>query len=233
MEEANNKSWMVLLVDVLTSPGRVFEELAERPFFWPAAVLLTVINLIFALLTLPKLREYSQLMLEKMKEIVPADQVEMLTKTMGPESVTTSTIVSALVAPWILWIVITLLLKLFAAITAKEAPFRKIFAVAIYGYVPAVIGGIINSILIMVTAAENIETATISLAVFSPVQSGFLYHFLTACNPFTWWSLLLWGMGAAMVMRAKHPAGVLVYLFGIWLVFALLVGAAGFLSMPI
>lgn len=232
MEETQRKSWVALLVEVLTSPGAAFKEIAERPGFWPAAITLTVINLIISIITLPKIQEYSQLMLEKMIETMPAEQVEMLTRTMSPGYVTTTTVIAALVMPWVTWLGIALILKLFAAITAQEAPFRKMFAVAVYGYVPAIIGGIISSILIMCTAAENIKNVSLSLAVFSSAESGFLYHFLLACNPFTWWSLILWGIGAAAVMKVKRSTGVLVYLFALWLVFALITGAVGLLNVP-
>ena len=224
---------MALLVEVLTSPGAAFKEIAERPGFWPAAITLTIISLIINVVQLPKLQEYSRLMLEKMIELVPPEQVEILAKTMSPQYVTTTTVITALIMPWVIWLVMALLLKIFAAITAKEAPFRKMFAVGVYGYVPALIGGIISSIIIMFTAAENIQNVSLSLAVFSTAESGFLYYFLTACNPFTWWSLILWGIGAAAVMKEKRPTGVLIYLFAIWLVFALLTGAVGLLNVPI
>ncbi len=231
--EEKRKSWVALLVEVLTSPGAAFKEIAERPGFWPAAITLTIISLIIKVVQLPKLQEYSRLMLEKMIELVPPEQVEILAKTMSPQYVTTTTVITALIMPWVIWLVMALLLKIFAAITAKEAPFRKMFAVGVYGYVPALIGGIISSIIIMFTAAENIQNVSLSLAVFSTAESGFLYYFLTACNPFTWWSLILWGIGAAAVMKEKRPTGVLIYLFAIWLVFALLTGAVGLLNVPI
>jgi hypothetical protein len=232
VEETNRKSWVALLVEVITSPGAAFKEIAERPGFWPAAITLTVINLIFSIITLPKLQEYSKLTLEKMIETVPPENVDILARTMSPESVTTTTVIAALVGPWVIWLVIALILKLFAAITAQEAPFRKMFAVAVYGYVPAIIGGIISSILVLNTAAENIKNVGLNLAVFSSAESGFLYHFLLACDPFTWWSLILLGIGATAVMKVKRPTGVLIYLFGLWLVFALITGAVGLLNVP-
>lgn len=232
MEETNRKSWVALLVEVLTSPGAAFKEIAERPGFWPAGITLTIINLIIAVITLPKVQEFSQLTLEKMTEMVPPEQVEMLTRSMSPQSVATTTVITALVSPWVIWLVMAVLLKIFAAITDKEAPFRKMFAVGIYGYVPGIIGGIINTILVMFTVVENIEKVSLNLAVFSTTESGFIYYFLKACNPFTWWSLILWGIGAAAVMKVKRPTGVLIYLFGLWLVFALLSGAVGLLNVP-
>jgi hypothetical protein len=230
MQEEKKKSWAALLVEAVTSPGAAFKEIAERPGFWPAGITLTIINLAIAWLTLPKAQEYAQLTLEKLTDTMSAEQAEILAKTMGPQSVTVTTMVSALIMPWITWLVVALILKIFAAVTDKEAPFRKMFAVGVYSYVPALIGGLVGSILVMNTAAENMLKASPTLAVFSPAESGFLFSFLSACNPFTWWSLVLCGIGAAAVMKVKRPNGVLICLFIVWLAFALLTGAAGTLN---
>jgi hypothetical protein len=230
MEETNKKSWAALLVEVLTSPGAAFKEIAENPRFGAAAVTLTVINFVFAALTIPKVREFTLLTLENTPGLSPED-IEAASAFGGGLAVG-GTVLAAIIVPWVMWLVIATLMKIFAAISAKEAPFGTLFAVGVYGYVPAVIGGIISSILVLNTAVENIKNVSISLAVFSSAESGFLYHFLTACNPFTWWSLILWGIGAAAVMKVKRPTGVIFYLFGLWLVFALIIGAVGLLNVP-
>ena len=232
MDEEKGKSLAALLLEVFTSPGKAFKEIAERPRFLAAGITLTIINLAFSLLTLPKVQEYSLIMLEKMKEMLPPDQVETLTQSMSAQTVATTTVVGAIILPWFFWLVMAVILKIFAAVTDKDAPFRKMFAVSVYGYVPTIISGIITSIILCFTAAENIEKVSLSLAVFSPSESGFLYYFLKSCNPFTWWSLILWGIGAAAVMKAKRPNGVLIYLFSLWLVYALLIGAVGLLNIP-
>ena len=59
MDEEKGKSWAALILEVFTSPGKAFKEIAERPRFWAAGITLTIINLVFTLLTLPKWREHS------------------------------------------------------------------------------------------------------------------------------------------------------------------------------
>ncbi|MEG3067223.1 MAG: hypothetical protein RQM95_03060 [Syntrophaceticus schinkii] len=73
MEETNKKSWAALLVEVLTSPGAAFKEIAENPRFGAAAVTLTVINFVFAALTIPKVREFTLLTLENTPGLSPED----------------------------------------------------------------------------------------------------------------------------------------------------------------
>jgi len=156
-------------------------------------------------------------------EQISADALEAITQT----SASVGLILVAVLSPWVMSLIIALLLKIYAAIRAKEAPFGSLFAVGIYGYAPVVLGAVIKNIIIMFTAVENIDKVNLSLAVFAPTQTGFLYYFLSACSPFTWWSLILWGIGAAAVMKDKKPTGAVIFLFALWLIFALIIGAFG------
>ncbi len=226
MEETKPKSWCALLVEVLTNPGKAFQEIVKNPRFGAAAVSLTVINLIFAVLTIPKAKELALWTLENNPSGLSPDQIEA-GRSIAANAAAGSVVVAAVVGPWVIWLVMATIMKIYAAISAKEAPFGTLFAVSVYGYVPALFGGIIGSIMTMFTAVENMAKISISLAVFSPAESGFLYYFLTACNPFTWWSLILLGIGGATVMKNKRSTGMLIYLFALWLIFALISGALG------
>ena len=222
MEEEKKKGWLSLLVGVLTSPGESFKHIVENPRFGAAAVTLTVISLISTALTIPKLQEYLLWTLENTPGLSPED-IEGLGAFTGNVAVGTA-IVAAIAAPWVFGLVMAVLMKIYAAISTKEAPFGTLYAVGIYGYVPALLGTIIANILAMFTVVENFEKVSLSLAVFSPVDSGFLYGFLSACSPFTWWSLLLCGIGGALVMKNKNSTGVVAFLLGLWLVYALIAG---------
>jgi hypothetical protein len=222
VEEEKRKSWLSLLVGVLTSPGECFQDIVKNPKFGAAALTLTVISLISAALTIPKMQEFSLWTLENTPGISPED-IEALGAFTGNVAVGT-TIVAAIAAPWVFGLVMAVLMKIYAAISAKEAPFGTLYAVGIYGYVPTLLGTIISNILHMYTPIENFGRVSLSLAVFSPVESGFLYGFLKVCNPFTWWSLILCGIGGAIVMKNKNSTGVVACLLGLWLVYALIIG---------
>ena len=226
MDEEKGKSWAALILEVFTSPGKAFKEIAERPRFWAAGITLTIINLVFTLLTLPKWREHSLIggdFTEYATEQMSAEALEALTQT----TTSVGLILAAVLSPWVMSLIVALLLKIFAAVRAKEAPFGSLYAVGIYGYAPMVLGAVITNILIMFTAVENIAKVNLTLAVFAPNQSGFLYSFLSACSPFTWWSLILYGIGAAAVMKDKQPNGAIIFLFVLWLIYALILGALG------
>jgi len=122
MDETKGKSWAALLLEVLTSPGKAFKEIAERPRFLAAGITLTIINLAFTLITLPKFREHSLIGVdfsEYATEQLSAEALEALTQT----TTSVTLILVAVLSPWIMSLIIALLLKLFAAIRAKEAPF--------------------------------------------------------------------------------------------------------------
>lgn len=226
MNETKGKSWGATLLEVFTSPGNAFKEIAERPRFWAAGITLTIINLAFALLTLPKVKEFSSIGVdfsELATEQMSAETLEAVAQT----STSVVVIIMAVLAPWVMSLIIALLLKIFSAIRAQEAPFGSLFTVGIYGYAPVVLGAVITNILIMFTAVENIDKVSLTLGVFAPAQTGFLYSFLSACSPFTWWSIILCGIGAAAVMKDKQPNGAVIFLFALWLIYALITGALG------
>lgn len=222
MEEGKKKSWAALLVEVIFSPGESFKHIVENPKFGAAAVTLSVISLISTVLTIPKLQEFTMFTLENTPGLSLED-LEAIGAVSGNAAVGVA-IAGALLAPWLFGLVIAVLMKIYAAIGSKEAPFGTLFAVGIYGYVPALLGTIIANILVMFAAVENFAKVNLSLAVFAPTESGFLYGFLSACNPFIWWSLILCCIGGALVMKNKNSTGVMVFLFGLWLVYAIIAG---------
>ena len=175
MDEAKGKSWAALLLEVFTSPATLLKRLQRDPA-WAAGITLTIINLAFALLTLPKWREYSLMGVdfsEYATEQMSADALEALTQT----TASVSHILIAVLSPWVMSLIVVLLLKIFAAVRAKEAPFGSLFAVGIYGYAPVVLSAVIKNILIMFTAVENIDKVNLTLAVLPQPNPAFCILF--------------------------------------------------------
>jgi len=86
-------------------------------------------------------------------------------------------------------------------------------------------------VLLLGVPVENVERVSLSLAAFLPFQRSFLYFFLTKCSPFTWWSLILWGIGGAAALKTR-PGGVTAYLFVLWFLEALAMAAITALNTP-
>lgn len=211
-----------LLWGILVNPGEAFGELLqqERPSFLAAAFLFTGISLVLALILIPKTQAYALWSLQHNPSITPEQAAAALTIT--SVSVVVGSVVSGLIGPWLTWLVIAGLLKLYDALFGgKGASFGSLFAVAVYGYSPALLGLVIIALIRLAAPVANYQWVSVSLAALLPVQKTFLYFFLAQCSPFTWWSLALWGTGGALASRNKI-SNALLYLLVIWLVFALI-----------
>ncbi|RDV84716.1 YIP1 family protein [Ammonifex thiophilus] len=210
------------------APRQLFEELADKPSFLAMALALTAINLVLVVVALPKLQALTLHMFEQNPPPVPPEELERV-RALLPKQVAIGGVASGVLFPWVIWLLVALALKIYAAFSTKEAPYRTLFAVAVFGYLPVFLGSIIAYVLILALPVQSLPHVTLSLAAFLPQQKTLLYNFLAQCNPFTWWSLVLWGLGGAVAMRTK-PSGPVLYMFGLWLLVALLLAALGTLS---
>lgn len=210
------------------APRQLFEELAEKPSLLAMALALTAINLVLVIVALPKLQALTLHMFEQNPPPVPPEELERV-RALLPQQVAIGGVASAVFFPWIIWLLVALALKIYAAFSTKEASYRTLFAVAVFGYLPMFLGSVIGYLLVLFLPVQSLPHVTLSLAALLPPQKTFLYNFLGQCSPFTWWSLALWGLGGAVAMRTK-PSGPILYMFGLWLLVALLLAALGTLS---
>ncbi len=145
---------------------------------------------------------------------------------------TVASVLAALAGPWLLWLIIAVLLKIYDLFGAKGTRFGTLYAVAVYGYLPVLVGKIVHTAVVVGAPAENFGKVSLSLAAFLPYQKSFIYFFLTACNPFVWWSLALWGIGGAAAMRSRSSGGVFGLLFGSWFVYAVVMAIYTLAKVP-
>lgn len=204
---------------LLFSPGKVFPALAAQHWLKPA-LLLVGLNLLLAGIIAPKTAAFAAWLVKQGAAQVPPEKLAEV-QALAPKAAVSGLFVGALVVPWVTWVAVAALLQLFATLSAREASFGTLFTVAVYGYLPVFLRTVIANLLFLVTPLENLTLRSqLSLAVFLPPQKSFLYFFLANCSPFTWWSLVLWGVGGAAVMKAR-PGTVTAYLFALWLLLAL------------
>lgn len=217
-------------LQVLTSPGKAFEEIAAEPAFLKPALVITGINLLLGIILAPKIKAFAVWMVKHGPAAVPPEQMEQVL-AVASTAAAVGSVVGAVVMPWLIWLVIAGLLKVYAMFSAKETSFKSLFAVAVYGYLPVVLGGLIATPITLSVPVENFQNVSLSLAAFLPAQSGFLYFFLRQCNPFTWWSLVLYGIGGAAATKTR-PVSAATYIFVLWLLYALAAGALASIKAP-
>ncbi|HIE13146.1 MAG TPA: YIP1 family protein [Desulfotomaculum sp.] len=230
MSENNGGRFTWRFSQVLISPAKAFEEIIAAPAFLKPALLLCAISTIAGVILAPKVRALTEWMLTQGPAALPPGEAEKAL-AVAPDVAAVGSVVSAAVFPWAVWLLVTGLLKLFAMFSARETPFKALFAVAVYGYVPILLGGIVTTLVALNVPVENIQNVSISLAAFLPVEKSFWYFFLTRCSPFTWWSLVLWGIGGAAAMKTR-PGALTVYLFALWVLSAMILAGLSFLSTP-
>ena len=221
MDENRVRLWPAL-AGVLLNPVETYEKLAgeERPPFLGAAFLFTGISLALALILIPKTQAYALWSLQHNPGVTPEQAAAALALT--SILAVAGGVAGGLIGPWLFWVVIAGLLKLYDTLFGgKGASFGSLFAVVVYGYSPALLGLVIITLIRLAAPVANYQWVSVSLAALLPVQKTFLYFFLAQCDPFSWWSLALWGTGGALASRNKISS-TLLYLLVVWLVFALI-----------
>jgi hypothetical protein len=227
----NGKTPFILrFFQVLGSPGKAFAGIIAAPAFLKPALVITGISLILGIVIAPKMQAFTVWSLEHGPVAVPPEEVEQVL-AVASTTVVAGTIASMAVAPWLIWLVIAGLLKIYAMLSARQVPFKTLFAVAVYGYLPVLLGTTIESLLVLTAPVERVQYVTLSIAALLPPAQSFLYFFLASCSPFTWWSLALWGLGGAAALGIR-AAGPVAYLFALWAVWALAAAGLGVLGTP-
>lgn len=230
------KSWLHQLMHAVIRPGDLFNEWPEKASFWPPALFFVAVNVLLAVVLLPKTKEAAIYVLESAAAADPA-QIE-IGKEMINIMLPFITITGALVMPFIVWMVQAALIAVVGRFFGIEASFRKLMPVAVVAWTPSLLGGLVQSVLVLSSPVEALSQVKVSLAALLPLSEnpGILYLFLDKLNPFTIWNLVLLGMGAAAVARcARERALVLVFsLWMIYVVISMLPGIAGLgLNSPV
>jgi len=141
--------WLKVFYD----PERVGEDLAERPNFWPLALTVTAITLALILLMGTKIQALQLYQLEKQAPHLSPEQLEQAKRAIASFGKLAS-LLNAL-SPWIIWLVVALLIKLYALGARLEAPFGVCFALAVYGYMPIWLGSILTYLFIRMAAGGS------------------------------------------------------------------------------
>lgn len=209
------------IIGTFLSPRAVFEDVAGKPTWLPTLLFICIINLAFSLLTIPKVREFTEITLQAQLQAVPeaADFTAMVMQT-----ISITTIAGAAFSPVIFCLVAAGLLKLCNMFTAEPTPYRKFYAVSVYACLPMLIASIIASILTLMTPAANLsEVSTGLYLLFPPGSTGFAAALARQVDPFYLWTIFLVAMGGAVISRGKTKSYA-IFMFALWAIFA--VGSA-------
>lgn len=202
-------------------PGKAFEDIAASPNTSGILVLLLALNVTLILPAIPKIRDFTIWTIQHSPGAadLPAAAVDM-TATWA----VVASLVGAVVGPLIMWLVIAGLLKLFNSFSGEKAPFKCLFAVAVYSYLPVMLASVIKTALIMSVPAQNLARVNTSLALLlSGDKIDRLYLVLTQVDPFFIWSLALLVIGGSVAMKTAYK-NTAVFIGVLWIVYVLSLG---------
>jgi hypothetical protein len=223
MEKPTGMTLAQRITGVLVSPITVFEEIAERPSWLPALILISIINLIATLISLPKLKEFIIITMQIQAQSNPALSTPAA-QDMAINAGIISAVVGGVIGPIIMCLIFAGLLKLCNMFAGEPTPYKRFFAVSVYAYMPLIIATIISTIMVVLTPASNmLEISTGLYLLFPPGTKGFAADIARKIDPFYLWSIFLIALGGATMAKSKiKPFAI--FMFAIWAVFA--VGSA-------
>lgn len=199
---------------VLVAPGETFKAIGEDPKILIPALILIGLNLLLVLVVFPETKEMilSGFKSQTLPETANLDKM-MLAAQIG-------ILVAAVLAPPFMWLIQAALLALFNAFSVGQAKFKQLYAVAVFAFMPAMIGGILQTGLIKAMGAESITKIKLSLGLLLPpdITSGFLFNLLNMMNIFTIWGLVLLVIGSAIVI-GKDAKKIGAFLGFLWLAY--------------
>jgi hypothetical protein len=214
---------------IFTSPSSVFVELERNHAWFGALLVISCISLVAALPLLSKIREFSIMQLQQMPDNPALSSPEAI--NMVGTTAVIGTIVGALLAPLLFALIVALLLKLYNAFAGDKVQYRKLFSVCVYAYLPLLLSSLIGLVIGLTTPVESFSNVSTSLNLFFPPDTFTFPAMLAArIDPFMLWSLYLAALGGAILMKSEVKK-VGIYVFLIWLIYALGTSYYGALKM--
>lgn len=202
------------LAGVLTSPRQTFADIVAHPRFAAGLAVLCAVNLLVAILVLPKLRAFMLWSIEQQAtQMLPG---AAMAQEMVVAGATVGVLVASVTGPPLYALLMAVLLFFFGYLVKNRAPFRALFAVGVFAYAPATIAIVIAGALIASRPAEQFKSITTSLAMFLPAGAeGLLHRVLSLVDPLGLWSLALVALGGAVAYKTTFGKAA-AYLFVLW-----------------
>lgn len=231
-ESAAPLSPLERVVNTYIEPSKTFADIKRNRSWWLPFVILTILGWIFCYVAVQHIGldtlatnvlKSQPKNAERLEKSTPAQAAQMISVTKG---IMEGFMIGSPVTILILNAIVALLLWFgFAFLLGGSTTFGEMFAVAIFAALPRALDSIIAIVTVFVS-----EPQTYNLNLPSPANLGYFLgadapHWLTSLasslDLFTVWSLILCGLGGAIVSRVKPSRGILL-VFGVWIVVVLI-----------
>ena len=219
--KGNLNLWQRISGILWEGPGKTFADIIARPGVAAMVLLLLSVSFVLALAILPQIKEFTLWTIQNDPNVANMPPEAM---SVASTVAVVGTLLSSVLVPLIMWLIMAGLLTLFNAFTGDKAPFKTLFAITVYAYLPVMLGSIIKTVLIVTSPAQNLPMISTSLALLLPGdQMDRLYMILMQVDPFFIWGVVLLAVGSSVAMKVA-PVKTGAYLGALWLVYVLGVG---------
>ncbi len=215
--EESSMSWPRRCWGVIIEPVKTFQAIREDPRGLIPILVILGINLLLAITVLPQIKEMSAEAMRQAPNLTP-EQITAAVKWTG-----ISVMIAAVALPPLMWLIQAALLSLFNQVSLGEANFKQLYIISFFAWIPAFIGGLIKSALMVTMGVKKAMAVSTSLALILPrsTDSGFLFMLLSKVDLFNVWSLILLIIGGSVAMK-QDGKKLAFYIFGLWLIYIIL-----------
>jgi len=198
---------------VLFAPSDAFTTLARVPMWGWACVLGMVITITGAIVGLPATAHIAQIAQQAAISQAPADQQQVMRDGIGKFApfMTGSIIFVSLLAPWIGWIITSLLILAGTAIGRGVVSFGKAWVLSVNSYLVFALGTpLINNVILRLQGADNLTKPSdayvlpsLAMLVHPDVKIGALLYSFNVIN--LWYYAVL-AIGLSRLMKLSAVA---------------------------
>lgn len=210
------------IVAVFVSPGRLFEQLRERPVWGTTMLLLVILNVIMMFLLPAELFE-EQIRRSVADSGMGEDEIAMAATVGRYAGIAMAGVMGAVGS----FIIGTVLFFVFSTLLGDNGRFRQYLSVVVHALVISSIGALIQ--VPLKRSAGDMELV-LSLGTFAPfLEEGFVLSFLGAVGLFGIWCAMLMAIGITRIQPTRSWGSAFSLVMVLYCLFAL--GTAGITSM--
>jgi hypothetical protein len=223
------------IFNTFIAPSKTFHDVRRKPTWWVPWLLISIVSLAFIAVVGQKVG-FDQVVRNEIAKSSRAAQLERLSPEQRARQMQVTLTVTKLLAYavpitslFVFIIVAAVLMATFNFGAGAEIPFQTSLAVVIYGWLPAMVSGLLG--IVSLFAGADPEGFNISNPVASnpayfmdPMQHKFLYGLASALDAFSFWMMILMAIGFSCVSKLKRSTTFAVILA--WYLLLKVVGAA-------
>jgi hypothetical protein len=213
------------IIGIFTGPVKVFEYLRLRPDYLTPIILAIILAIFSAVLVydiaiddqIIKIEENDKIPQERKETII--DRLE--SSKQGPQKIVSITVFPILGVIIIYALISAVFLFIGNVLLGGKARFKQIFSAYGYSFLIASILGTIVKLPLMLS--QQTTQIHVSPAVFldSSAEGSALFRFMSSLDIFEIWSLIVFGIGFAIIYRFSQLKGVVSVIIA-WLVYVVI-----------